>query len=312
MPIKIPDDLPARKRSSSEGVVVMDSSRAARQDIRPLQIGLLNLMPNKERTETQFTRLIGSTPLQVDLTLVRVTDHKSKNTSEDYLKTFYSTWEEVRDRKFDGFIVTGAPIANSPFEEVTYWREMVEIMDWTQTNVHHTMFICWGGRRPPHFHGVRRYRMDKKAFGVFRHRNHAPARRGCAASRTTSHSGVALDEIRAAEIPAGPGLEVLMESTRSASACSPRAGNRLYMFNHLEYDTDSLDDEYDRDVASGVADNGAAGYYPDDDPAGRRSTAGAPTPTCCSATGSTRFTRPRPTTWTTSAGSRSRPGVPDA
>ena len=131
MPIRIPDNLPARKTLEDEGVVVMDSTRAARQDIRPLDIGLLNLMPNKERTETQFTRLIGSTPLQVDLTLVRITDHRSKHTSEDYLKSFYKTWEEVRNRKFDGFIVTGAPIANMPFEEVKYWQEMVEIMDWT-------------------------------------------------------------------------------------------------------------------------------------------------------------------------------------
>ncbi|WP_374620193.1 homoserine O-succinyltransferase, partial [Devosia sp.] len=146
MPIRIPDHLPARKTLEAEGVVVMDSSRAARQDIRPLQIGLLNLMPNKERTETQFARLIGSTPLQIDLTLVRVSDHQSKNTSEDYLRSFYSTWEEVRDRKFDGFVVTGAPIAHIPFEEVKYWSEMLEIMDWTGSNVHQTMFICWGAQ----------------------------------------------------------------------------------------------------------------------------------------------------------------------
>jgi hypothetical protein len=165
MPIRIPDDLPARKTLEAEGVAVMDSTRAARQDIRPLQIGLLNLMPNKERTETQFTRLIGATPLQVDLTLVRVTDHQSKNTSEDYLKTFYSTWSEVRGRKFDGFIITGAPIANIPFEEVKYWPEMLEIMDWTQTNVHHTMFICWGAQAAlHHFHGVERYRMPHKGL----------------------------------------------------------------------------------------------------------------------------------------------------
>ncbi|HEX4298084.1 MAG TPA: homoserine O-succinyltransferase, partial [Devosia sp.] len=170
MPIRIPDNLPARKTLEHEGVVVMDSSRAARQDIRPLQIGLLNLMPNKERTETQFSRLIGASPLQVDLTLVRVTDHKSKNTSEDYLKTFYSTWEDVRRHKFDGFIITGAPVANLPFEEVRYWSEMVDIMDWTQTNVHRSMFICWGAQAAlHHFHHARRYRMDRKAFGVFRH-----------------------------------------------------------------------------------------------------------------------------------------------
>src|SRR5690606_13722094 len=170
MPIRIPDNLPARKTLEDEGLNVMDSSRAARQDIRPLEFGLLNLMPNKERTETQFARLIGATPLQINLSLVRVTDHQSKNTPEDYLKTFYQTWEEVRERKFDGFIVTGAPIANLPFEEVRYWPEMLEIMEWTRTNVHHTMFICWGAQAAlHHFHGARRYRMEKKAFGVFRH-----------------------------------------------------------------------------------------------------------------------------------------------
>ena len=157
MPIRIPDQLPARRILENEGVSVMDSTRAARQDIRPLEIGLLNLMPNKERTETQFARLIASTPLQIELSLVRITDHHSKHTSEDYLQTFYETWEEVRERKFDGFVVTGAPIANLPFEEVRYWPEMLEIMDWTQTNVHSTMFICWGAQAAlHHFHGVKR------------------------------------------------------------------------------------------------------------------------------------------------------------
>src|SRR5687768_17455327 len=161
MPIRIPDNLPARKTLEAEGVMVMGSTRAARQDIRPLRIGLLNLMPNKERTETQFTRLVGATPLQIDMTLVRVTDHKAKNTAEDYLKTFYSTWEDVKQQTFDGFIVTGAPVANMPFEDVRYWPEMLEIMEWTKTNVHHTMFICWGAQAAlHHFHGVKRYRME--------------------------------------------------------------------------------------------------------------------------------------------------------
>ena len=171
MPIRIPDQLPARVTLETEGVVVMDQSRSARQDIRPLQFGLLNLMPNKQRTETQFARLIASTPLQIDLTLVRVADPLSKSTPEDYLQNFYSTWEDVRAKKFDGFVVTGAPIANMPFEDVRYWPEMLEIIDWTQTNVHHTMFICWGAQAAlHHLHGVRRYRMDHKAFGVYRHK----------------------------------------------------------------------------------------------------------------------------------------------
>ncbi len=150
--------------------MVMDESRAATQDIRPLQIGLLNLMPNKERTETQFARLIGATPLQVDLTLVRISNHQSKNVAQDHLEAFYKTWDEIKDRKFDGFIVTGAPIAHLDFEDVGYWDEMVDIMNWTRTNVHTTMFVCWGAQAAlHHFYNVQRFRRPKKAFGVYRH-----------------------------------------------------------------------------------------------------------------------------------------------
>jgi len=253
MPIRIPDNLPARKTLEHEGVVVMDSSRASRQDIRPLQIGLLNLMPNKERTETQFTRLIGSTPLQVDLTLVRVTDHKSKNTSEDYLKTFYSTWEEIRSRKFDGFIVTGAPIAHIPFEEIKYWDEMVEIMKWTQTNVHHTMFICWGAQAALHyFHNARRYRMPQKAFGVFRHQIVNPRSvwlRGFSDSPMIPVSRY--NDIDKASL--GPDLEVLIDNAEIGVCCIDDPKHRaVHMLNHLEYDNRSLADEYERDVKAGL------------------------------------------------------------
>lgn len=253
MPIRIPDHLPARKTLEAEGVMVMDSTRAARQDIRPLQIGLLNLMPNKERTETQFTRLIGATPLQVDLTLVRVTDHQSKNTSEDYLKTFYSTWEEVRGRKFDGFLVTGAPIANISFEEVKYWSEMIEIMNWTQTHVHHTMFICWGAQAAlHHFHGARRYRMDKKAFGVFRHKvvnPRSPYLRGMSDSPMIPVSRY--NDIDRASF--GPDLEVLIDNEEiGVCMLGDRKRRALYMLNHLEYDNRSLADEYERDLKAGL------------------------------------------------------------
>lgn len=253
MPIRIPDHLPARKTLEAEGVMVMDSTRAARQDIRPLQIGLLNLMPNKERTETQFTRLIGATPLQVDLTLVRVTDHQSKNTPEDYLRTFYSTWGQVRGRKFDGFIVTGAPIANIPFEEVKYWSEMVEIMDWTQTHVHHTMFICWGAQAAlHHFHGARRYRMDKKAFGVFRHRlvnPRSPFLRGMSDSPMIPVSRY--NDIDRSSF--GPDLEVLIDNEEiGVCMLGDRKRRALYMLNHLEYDNRSLADEYERDLKAGL------------------------------------------------------------
>ena len=253
MPIKIPDTLPAFQTLVQEGVSVMSDSAAIRQDIRPLQIGLLNLMPNKERTETQFSRLIGATPLQVDLTLVRVTDHQSKNTSEDYLKTFYSTWEQVRAHKFDGFIVTGAPIAHLPFEEIKYWSEMVEIMKWTQTNVHRTMFICWGAQAALHyFHNARRYRMPRKAFGVFRHQIVNPRSvwlRGFSDSPMIPVSRY--NDIDKASL--GPDLEVLIDNAEIGVCCIDDPKHRaVHMLNHLEYDNRSLADEYERDVKAGL------------------------------------------------------------
>lgn len=266
MPIRIPDNLPAARTLESEGVMVMDSSRAARQDIRPLQIGLLNLMPNKERTETQFARLIGATPLQVDLTLVRVSDHKSKNTSEEYLKSFYSTWEEVRERKFDGFVVTGAPVANMPFEEVKYWSEMLEIMDWTQTNVHHTMFICWGAQAAlHHFHGAKRYRMPSKAFGVFRHKlvgPQTPWLHGFSDSPMIPVSRY--NDIDRTSL--GKDLEVLIDNEEiGVCMLEDKARPALYMLNHLEYDNRSLADEYERDVKAGLDTAPPVNLFPNGD-----------------------------------------------
>lgn len=266
MPIRIPDHLPAAKTLQSEGVMVMDSSRAARQDIRPLQIGLLNLMPNKERTETQFARLIGATPLQVDLTLVRVSDHKSKNTSEEYLKSFYSTWEEVREKKFDGFIVTGAPVANMAFEEVKYWSEMLEIMDWTQTNVHHTMFICWGAQAAlHHFHGAKRYRMPSKAFGVFRHKlvgPQTPWLHGFSDSPMIPVSRY--NDIDRSSL--GEHLEVLIDNAEiGVCMLQDKARPALYMLNHLEYDNRSLADEYERDVKAGLDTAPPVNLFPNGD-----------------------------------------------
>jgi len=267
MPIRIPDNLPARKTLEAEGVVVMDSTRAARQDIRPLQIGLLNLMPNKERTETQFSRLIGATPLQVDLTLVRITDHKSKNTSEDYLNSFYSTWEDVRRHKFDGFIVTGAPIAHIPFEEVRYWKEMVDIMEWTQTNVHHTMFICWGAQAALHyFHKARRYRMKQKAFGVFRHEIVKPSSvwlRGLSDRPMIPVSRY--NDIDRASL--GPDLEILIDNDEIGVCFLDDPKHRaVHMLNHLEYDNRSLADEYDRDVKAGLDTAPPRNLFPGGDP----------------------------------------------
>ncbi|HEY4192395.1 MAG TPA: homoserine O-succinyltransferase [Mesorhizobium sp.] len=270
MPIKIPDQLPAHDILAHEGVSVMDERTALRQDIRPLQIGLLNLMPNKIRTETQFARLIGATPLQVELTLIRIGNHKAKNTSEEHLISFYRTWEEVRHRKFDGFIVTGAPIELLPFEEVTYWRELKQIFDWTTTNVHSSFFICWGAMAAAwHFHQIPKYTLETKAFGVFRHRNNAPASPYLAGFSDDFAIPVSRwTEVRGSDFPARCGLDLLMESDKTGPCLlAEPAGNRLYMFNHIEYDSTSLKEEYDRDIATGTPVAVPLGYYPDDDPA---------------------------------------------
>ncbi|MDR3471939.1 MAG: homoserine O-succinyltransferase [Devosia sp.] len=267
MPIRIPDNLPARKTLEDEGVVVMDSTRAARQDIRRLSIGLLNLMPNKERTETQFSRLIGATPLQVDLTLVRITDHQSKHTSEDYLKTFYKTWEEVRRQKFDGFIITGAPIAHLPFDEVRYWPEMIDIMNWTQTHVHHTMFVCWGAQAALyHFHGAQRFRMQHKAFGVFRHKIVNPRShwvRGFSDSPMVPVSRY--NDIDRASL--GPDVEILIDHAEIGVCLLDDPKHRaVHMLNHLEYDNRSLADEYERDRKAGLDTALPLNLFPNGDP----------------------------------------------
>ncbi len=269
MPIRIPDQLPARKTLEAEGIAVMDSTRAARQDIRPLQIGLLNLMPNKERTETQFTRLIGATPLQIDLTLVRISDHKSKNTSEAYLASFYEKWEDVRASKFDGFVVTGAPVAHLPFEEVRYWPEMVDIMNWTQQNVHSTMFICWGAQAAlHHFHGISRKKRAEKAVGVYRHQTlkaNSPYLRGFSDDLAIPVSRS--NDIDPASLPASSGLEVLIDSEEVGICMLDDPKHRaLHMLNHLEYDNHSLNDEFARDQKAGLNPARPVGYYPGGDP----------------------------------------------
>lgn len=270
MPIKIPDQLPARDVLVREGVAVMDERAAMRQDIRPMQIGLLNLMPDKIRTETQIARLLGTTPLQVELTLVRVASHQARNTSEGHLITFYETWEEVRERKFDGFIITGAPIELLPFEDVNYWEELKQILDWTTTNAHSSFFICWGAMAAAwHFHGVPKHALEKKAFGVFRHRNNAPASPYLAGFSDDFSIPVSRwTEVRASEIPPDSGLELLMESDATGPCMLSEAkGNRLYVFNHIEYDSTSLKEEYDRDVAAGTRIQLPHDYFPGDDPA---------------------------------------------
>jgi homoserine O-succinyltransferase len=269
MPIRIPNDLPARAILENEGVAVMDSTRAERQDIRPLHIGLLNLMPNKQRTETQFARLIGATPLQIDLTLVRISDHQSKNTPEAYLNSFYKKWEDIKTQKFDGFIVTGAPVAHLPFEEVRYWPEMVEIMNWTQTNVHAPLFICWGVQAALyHFHNVQRQRRADKAFGVYRHQNKQPTSpylRGFSDDFAIPVSRY--NDIDRDSLPQDGTLETLVDSDEvGLCMLQDHKFRALYMLNHFEYDNNSLSEEYLRDQEAGLEPYLPVNYFPNNDP----------------------------------------------
>ncbi len=269
MPIRIPSKLPAHDILKDEGVMVMSRGDANKQDIRPLQIGLLNLMPQKIQTETQFARLIGATPLQIDLTLIRMTEHKSKTTSHDHMESFYNSFQEIKHRKFDGLIITGAPIEHLPFQDVTYWDELQEVMDWTQTNVHSTFGVCWGGMAMLYyFHGVNKHILNAKSFGCFRHQvldHSSPYLRGFSddlvipVSRWTENKQ---DEIEAAR-----GLEVLIGSAETGPCLVEDPTHRaLYIFNHFEYDRGTLKEEYDRDVAKGAPINVPCNYYPNDDP----------------------------------------------
>jgi homoserine O-succinyltransferase/O-acetyltransferase len=268
MPIKIPNDLPARPVLEREGVMVMSESDAVRQDIRPLRIGLLNLMPNKARTETQFARLIGATPLQVEMTLIKITKHTPKNTPAEHMIAFYRDWESVADQKFDGLVITGAPVELLDFEDVTYWDELTAIFEWTQSHVHSTFSICWGAQAALyHFHQVPKHALPKKAFGVYRHRNldrASPYLRGL--SDDFSMPVSRWTEVRRAELPVDAGLEVLMESDEVGLCLVNDPPRRmLYMFNHIEYDTQSLAEEYWRDVKGGHPIELPHCYFPHND-----------------------------------------------
>ena len=270
MPITLPESLPAFDILSREGVMVMGRTRAARQDIRPLRIGLLNLMPKKIQTETQFARLIGATPLQIELTLIRMSEHLSRNTTPEHMEAFYRPFAEVKSEFFDGLIITGAPIEHLPFEAVTYWDELVEVMDWTQTHVQSTFGVCWGGMAMIyHFHGVAKHILPAKAFGCFRQRNLAPASpylRGFADDALTPVSR--WTEMREAEIAAVPGLATLLGNPDTGPCLVDDPAHRaIYVFDHMEYDSGTLKDEYDRDMANGTPINVPANYYPGDDPA---------------------------------------------
>jgi homoserine O-succinyltransferase len=269
MPIKIPDKLPAFEALVHEGVRVMTETTALRQDIRPLQIGLLNLMPNKIRTELQMARLLGATPLQVELSLVRIGEHRPKNTSEDHLLAFYQTWEQAMDRRFDGFIITGTPVETIPYEDVTWWHEMRRIFEWTRTNVHSTMNVCWGAMAALyHFHGVPKRQLREKAFGVYRQkilRPSSPYLNGFSDDFAVPISRWAA--IDAADLLEHPDLTLLAQSDEhGVGIVEERDGRRLYVLDHLEYDSGSLAEEYFRDVAAAVPIRRPFDYFPNDDP----------------------------------------------
>ena len=271
MPIKIPADLPAYDVLTREGIMVMSDDQASRQDIRPLRIGLLNLMPKKIQTENQFARLIGATPLQIELSLIRMTEHQTRNTAADHMESFYRTFAEVEasGEKFDGLIITGAPIEHLAFEDVTYWDELKRVMDWTQTHVHSTFGVCWGGMAMIyHFHGVKKHALDRKAFGCFRQKNLAPSSpylRGFSDNFVIPVSR--WTEIHANEVAQHSDLTTLLASDEVGPCLIQDNKHRaLYIFNHFEYDSDTLKQEYDRDVAAGAPINVPLNYYTDDDP----------------------------------------------
>ena len=269
MPIKIPATLPAFDVLSREGVSVMDEDAAARQDIRPLRIALLNLMPKKIQTENQFARLIGATPLQIDLNLIRMSDHKTRNTAAEHMESFYRPFSDVRGEKFDGLIITGAPIEHLEFEDVGYWEELTEVMNWTQTNVHSTMGVCWGGMAMiNHFHGVKKHMLDDKAFGCFRHKNldpTSPYLQGFSDDCVIPTSR--WTEMHQSEIDASEDLKTLLGSDEVGPCVVQDPKHRgVYIFSHFEYDSGTLKQEYDRDVEAGTPINIPTNYYPGDDP----------------------------------------------
>ena len=269
MPIRIPNELPARRILEQEGVMIMDESTADRQDIRPLRIGLLNLMPNKIKTETQFARLVGASPLQVELSLIKMTNHTPKNTSQEHMLAFYESWEDIKEQRFDGLIITGAPVELLPFENVTYWDELSHIYEWTQTHVHSTFNVCWAAQAALyHFHKVPKHELAKKAFGIFSHHNLKPSStllRGF--SDDFSMPVSRWTENLKSELPLDKNLEVLMESDEvGLCLVNDPTKRQIYMFNHIEYDTNSLGDEYARDVEAGKAINMPAHYFPSGNP----------------------------------------------
>lgn len=269
MPIIIPENLPAAKILSDENVFVMNEERAIHQDIRPLRIAIVNLMPTKIQTETQIIRLLGNSPLQVDIKLIHIEEHKSKNTSEEHLESFYNTFKDIKDQKFDGMIITGAPIEQLDFEEVDYWDALKEIMDFSVTNVTSTLHICWGAQAGLYYHyGVPKYLLPEKMFGVFKHTisdSKIKLLRGFDSEFYVPHSRHT--EVLRSDIEKVKELEVLSESEESGVyIAATNGGKQIFVTGHSEYDPLTLKSEYDRDIAKGLDINVPRHYFTDDDP----------------------------------------------
>jgi homoserine O-succinyltransferase len=269
LPIKIPKLLPAREVLEAENIFVMDDDRALKQDIRPLNILILNLMPEKERTEVQLLRLLGNTPLQVNVTFLKTATHESKNTSKYHLEQFYTTFAEVKHRKYDGMIITGAPIEHLSFDEVNYWNELTEIMDWTKTNVTSTLHICWGAQAALYYHfGIDKHELPAKCSGVFWHwvcDRSEKLLRGFDDVYLAPHSRYT--EVSKEEIEAHEDLKLLSISDEAGPfIISSKNGKQIMVTGHLEYDSTTLAEEYSRDLKKGLDIQPPVNYFPDNDP----------------------------------------------
>ncbi len=269
MPIKIPDSLPATDILEGENIFVMTEFRAMHQDIRPLKLVLLNLMPTKIVTETQIMRKLSNTPLQIEIELLQTASHNAKNVAAQHLETFYTTFEDIKDQHFDGMIITGAPVELLDFEDVDYWDELCEIMAWSTTNVHSTLHICWGAQAGIYYHyGVPKYELPNKVFGVFEHcvdKPSSPLVRGFNDVFCAPHSRYT--EVHAEDIEANPQLELVATSEEAGVYLAKSTDSRnFFVFGHPEYDTDTLMVEYERDIAKGLDMPLPRHYFPNDDP----------------------------------------------
>ena len=269
MPLNLPDKLPAIELLKEENIFVIDNSRASAQDIRPLKIVVLNLMPIKITTETDLVRLLSNSPLQIELSFMKVKSHTSKNTPVEHMKAFYTDFEEMRHHKYDGFIITGAPVEHMDFEEVSYWEEMTEIFDWARHNVTSTLYICWAAQAGLYHHyGIPKYPLEKKMFGIFKHRVNNPELplfRGFDDEFSIPHSRHT--EVRREDMERCPELDILAESDESGvSVVMARGGREIFLTGHSEYSPLTLDTEYKRDLGKGLPIEMPKHYYRGDDP----------------------------------------------